>query len=74
MEKVEEILKRKEETNKCGITRITQLVKIYKVLPSGKEFDVEYVYTSKNANSTFGGESKSFKKLANAEKYVEGIF
>lgn len=74
MRKVEEILKRKEETNEYGVVKIKQLIKSYKKLESGKEFDIEYIYTNKYANSSFGGEYKSFKKLANAEKYVEGIF
>lgn len=74
MKKIEEILKRKEETNEYGVTRVKQLVKSYKLLASGKEFDVEYIYTDKYTNTPFGGEYKSFKKLVNAEKYIEELF
>ena len=74
MKKIEEVLKRKEEINEYGVKRIKQLIKSYKKLESGREFDVEYIYTNKYENSAFGGEYKSFKKLANAEKYIEGIF
>lgn len=74
MKRVEEILKKKEEINEYGVKTIKQLIKSYKKLESGREFDIEYIYTNKYENNAFGGEYKSFKKLANAEKYVEGIF
>lgn len=68
----EDILKEKEITNQYGVTTRYTLEKWYKVLPSGIEYNVEYVVRAYNVGG-IGGYLRVYKKLANAIKdsYVE---
>lgn len=72
MKRKNDILKENVFVNEYGVEIIKRLIKSYKVLSTGFEFDIEYIYIE-----TIDGQSccfKPFKKLANAEKFCKDLF
>ena len=65
-----EILKEREITNEYGVITRYELSKEYKILPSGKEYNVEYVVKAGIGNM---GYYRRYKRLSNAlnDSYVE---